>query len=113
MCLGNGEYIDLKIYLKKDGVSLKGQEGVKILKGSSVLKISAARVQVTHLMFIAPLSLTADRNRPSPIEFGYDATHCTVSDCVIDDHSANTWVKRRGKHNVVKQCSFKNKPALS
>ena len=110
ICIGNGVCENLMITLKKDGVTLTGEAGGRvILKGHSQVKILGKRITVKNIVFTAPI--TNSRNSPSPIEFGYNAEFSSVSDCMVHNHGANIWVKVRGNNNEVSHCTFKEKPA--
>ena len=112
VCLANGTYNNLEIQLVKTRVSLQGQSGGNVvLKGNSSVVINGVGINVSNLKFTAPLGSSGIRDRPSPIQFGFKAKYCKVFDCMIDNHTAHSWVRIRGRNNTVSHCTFKNKPA--
>ena len=112
ICIGNGVYESWMITLKKDGVTLTGEAGGRVLlKGHSQVKILGKQITVKNLVFTAPINEGNSRDIPSPIEFGYHSEFSLVSDCIVHNHGANIWVKVRGNNNEVSHCTFKEKPA--
>ena len=113
ICIANGEHKGWMMIVKKDGISIVGEEGGKvIMKGRSQIKIYGSQVKVANLTFTAPLNVDGNRRDfPPPIVFDRRAKESEVFDCVVQNHCANRWARVRGKRTQIHHCLFKDKPA--
>ncbi|XP_065057675.1 uncharacterized protein LOC135685617 [Rhopilema esculentum] len=113
ICIANGEHNDWIMIVKKDGITIMGEEGGKVvMKGRSQIKIYGSQVKVANLTFTAPLNVEGNRRDfPPPIVFDRRAKDSEVFDCVVQNHCANRWARVRGDRTQIHHCLFKDKPA--
>lgn len=126
-----GDHIFLKDGIYKDAVikfsnsagtedapvTISAQHPGKVfLEGNSSISFSGQYIHIKDLVF---QNGGHELKNKQVIEFRVSekqqASHCTVSDCVINDFNntiktdVNTWVGIYGEYNVVKRCLFKAK----